>query len=135
MADEAFVTNHDSDIHYVTVADATGIPKGTLLVVSADPRTAIAHSALNQIPLGFTVSEKVANDGETRIGVRGRGIMEIVADGTITIGELVTVASVANRIIALPSVTISNGLLARVMGVALETASQNEQIPVLLRLF
>ena len=137
---EAVVLNLDSDIHYFTVLDGQAIPKGTLLVLSADPRTATMHSptlAVNEIPLGYTVEAKVAGDGLTRIGVRTRGILDLLADGAITFGDLVEISAASGERSSVKTSaageTFSKTNLRRIIGVSLETASDNEVILILLR--
>lgn len=132
MANEADVLNRDGDIHYFTVADGNALNKGTLMILSADPRTAAAHSADGQIPLGFSVEEKVANDGQIKLGVRTRGIVDAVCDGNVTLGDLLIPGAVANRLRSAPAASLSNAGLRSIAGRALETGSDGEKIAVLL---
>lgn len=131
MANEADVVNLDSDIHYFTVADGTAIQKGTIMVISADPRTIIAHSAANEIFVGVAVEDKVAGDGQTRIGVRTRGIFDMVASAAITLGRPVALSGTANQIRdAGASLSLTD--LNAVFGRCLETASASEKVNVIV---
>lgn len=69
-----------------TVADGTGIPKGTHLRLT-DPFTAIITSGSAQQMAGIAAEEKVASDGKTKLGVYMRGIFKGTAGGTITAGD------------------------------------------------
>lgn len=134
MANEAAMLNRDSDIHFFTITNQN-IPKGTLMVIS-DPRTVTIHSSAAQIAVGFTVEEVVSGTGQTRVAVRGRGIVDAIADGAITVGDLVTPGSATNDVRAIRTAGgVSSEELNRIIGVALETASDNEVIQILLRCF
>ena len=128
MANEAVLVNLDNDVHYFTIVNQA-IPKGTLMVLSADPRTVTLHSALEQIPMGYTVEEVLAGDGQVRIGCRGRGIIDIIADGTITLGDLVEPGQARNDVRSLTrnlTLMVSQAGLRNMIGSCLETASDNE---------
>ena len=133
MSAEGVLLNRDDDIRYVTVADGTAITKGTLIVLSSDPNTGIAHSGINQVPLGILVEDKVASDGQTLVGIRVRGDYDMVADGAIVLGELLEPGAAVNDVITLRT-TISSGSLRLVLGRCLETASDNEVVRVRLLL-
>lgn len=85
-----------------TVADATAIPEGTLMVYDTASRTAIAHTAAAASkcrPLGFATSSKLASDGHTTIGLQRTGVVTAVADGVITTGDWVVAGrTTANRV-------------------------------------
>ena len=68
-----------------TVADGTGIEKGTLLKLT-DPMTAIIATGAADMIAGIAAEEKIANDGKTKISVYLRGIFKMLADGTVAIG-------------------------------------------------
>lgn len=135
MANEAVLVNRDSDIHYFTITNQA-IPRGTLMVIS-DPRTVTIHNGVEQIPVGVTVEEIKAGDGQVRVGVRGRGIMDMIADGAITVGDMLVPGTATNdvRIVDAATASISHMGLRRILGVAYETASDNEVIQVILRCF
>lgn len=98
-------------VRQVTVADATAVPKGTLLVHNASSRTGEAHAAATlRHPLGYTTSSKEANDGFTEIGVQRTGVVDVYADGAIPTGSLVSISqTTANRVKAI-NTTVAAGL-------------------------
>ena len=109
-----------------TVADGTGIPKGTLLKLT-DPRTAIAASGGGDMIAGIAAVEKVASDGQTRISVWRKGVFDMLSDGTIAIGGPVMADGTDNQVIASTGVTG-----AAQIGYALEAASDGETFQVLV---
>ena len=104
-----------------TVADGTGIPKGTLLKLT-DPRTAIAASGGGDMIAGIAAVEKVASDGQTRISVWRKGVFDMLSDGTIAIGGPVMADGTDNQVIT--STTATSG--AKTLGTALETAADGD---------
>ena len=102
MAAEAVIIEllgDGGDVVRYTVANATGIAKGALMVVT-DPRTAIAHSAADQPFVGIASSEKVASDGQTTLGLYTNGIFDLTAAaaGVTTVGYVCAVSGTANMI-------------------------------------
>ena len=84
MANEAVIIellgNGGDPVRY-TVADGTGIAKGTLMQLSSDPRTITASSGDGEIFVGIAAAEKVANDGSTELAVYTNGIFDITDSG------------------------------------------------------
>lgn len=110
-----------------TVADGTGIEKGTLLKIS-DPRTAAATSADNDPFAGIAAAEKVASDGQVTLAAWTCGIFDLKDAGAgITAGERVSIGG-ANLV----SKVAAADLLFANVGIALETASASEVIAVLV---
>lgn len=110
-----------------TVADGTGIAKGTLLKLT-DPRTAVATSADNDAFGGIAAAEKTASDGVTNLGAFTFGIFDLKATAAgITVGERVSIGG-ANTIskVAAPDLLFSD------VGIALETFSASEVGAVLV---
>ena len=108
-----------------TVADATGIEKGTLLKL-ADPATVSASSATNDIVGGFAYNEKIASDGVTKLAVlRGPGDwLKVTASGAVSIGDPVGIAQPGNYLRSLKGVSnLSGGFI---VGNALETAADED---------
>lgn len=103
-----------------TVADGTGIAKGTLLKIT-DPRTAVATSADNDPFAGIASSEKVASDGSTYLDAYTKGIFDLKTDGNITAGGRVSIKA-ANTVaqVAAADLLFSN------VGICLETAADGE---------
>ena len=110
----------------MTVADGIGIAKGELMKVT-DPRTMVVTSADNDPFIGITVAEKVVSDGSTTLAVYTHGIFDINAAASITVGERVSISG-DNEVTKVASADL---LFANV-GIALETASADEIIAVLI---
>src|SRR3990167_10150726 len=124
MANEAtLIVETELPINF-TVANATGIEKGTILKMT-DPMTAIITSAASDTIAGIAAAEKIASDGVTKLGVYRRGIFKVSLSGACTVGDpLVTDASV-NYVKAAPTTDISG---AKIIGYALETGATGETI-------
>lgn len=139
MADEIgpeFIVNQDYHTHYFTITNKA-ITLGTMMVLATDPRTATPHGGIistARIPLGPCTEEITTAEGQVKVGVIGRGILDMVADGSITVGALVELGAVANRVrtVTTASTVASSSLIG---GIALETASDAERIEVLWRVF
>ena len=100
-----------------TVADGTGIAKGTLLKL-ATPNTASAASADNDVVGGVAWMEKVANDGSTEIVAALNGTWGVLTSaGAITIGDDVVING-ANEIKKYTTLDNEKGY---VLGKSLET--------------
>jgi len=105
MADEAIIVellgkNGKGDPVRYTCADATAIPKGTLLVLET-PRAVVPHAAVDTPFVGIAAEEKTALDGLTSISVYTNGIFRLTlkTGGTpATIGDGVSLASDANTV-------------------------------------
>lgn len=109
-----------------TVADGTGIPKGTVLKLTS-PLTAAACSADNDVPAGIAWEEKVASDGITEITAALDGVWGITtSNAAITVGNDVTING-ANEIKIYTTLDNEKGY---VLGKALETCAANVVIAV-----
>lgn len=113
-----------------TVADGTAITKGALLKMT-DPRTAIASTAANDACAGIAARDKVASDGRTQLAVYTDGIFDCVASGAVTVGQPVCSAGVDNMVKYIATAAVSG---AQVIGIALETAADQELFQVELRM-
>lgn len=114
-----------------TVADGTGIEKGTICKMS-DPRTAAASAADNDVFAGIAATEKVASDGSTTLGLYTCGIFDLTDSGAgITVGSTVNIGG-ANLIIASAAADLLTG---SVVGKALETAAAGEVIAVAVGIY
>lgn len=110
-----------------TIADGTGIAKGTLLKLT-DPRSAIATSADNDPFAGVAAEQKTASDGVTNIGAFSFGIFDLKATAaTIAVGERVSIGG-TNLI----SKVAATDLLFSDVGIALEAFSASEVGAVLI---
>lgn len=78
-----------------TVADGTGIEKGTILKMT-EPRTVAASSGASDVFGGIAAREKIADDGRTRLAVYRRGIFDLeISGGTaLSAGQWVTISGV-----------------------------------------
>lgn len=138
MAREAVIVelygenNSGCPINY-TVADGNAITKGTYLKF-ADPRTASASTGTGDYIAGFAAFEKEASDGITRMSVLTNGIFDLTASGAITAGQYVKTAVPGNYVMAITAADASVASYANIVGVALETASDGEQINVRVNL-
>lgn len=130
MADAPVTLNLDSDIHYFTIADSATVNKGDIMVLS-DPRTVAVHSAGDEQFIGIAVEDKVANDGQTKIGVRTRGIADFYVATVASAGQLLMLSTTANRLTRVEEGTLSGNRLRNIVGKALETSSNPETIAVL----
>lgn len=128
MANEAILRDRLQDPIDFTVADGTGIEKGTLLKLT-DPRTAIVTSATGDVLAGIAAREKIASDGRTRLAVYRKGIFDMLASGAITVGEpVVSDPSITVNAVVTAKGTAYSG--ASILGTALETATNGETFQV-----
>jgi len=134
MANEATIIEllgNGGDPIRVTVADGTGIEKGTLMQLSSDPRTATASSADGETFIGVAAEEKTANDGVTEISVYTNGIFDMTDSGSgVGVGEMVKLNGA--NLIATADETGAQAE-AEIVGQALEEASNSEVIAVKIR--
>ena len=108
---ELYGQNNGGDKRRYTCTDTPAITKGTFLKF-ADPRTASASTGTGDTFAGIAAMEKEAADGS----------------GAITAGQKVKTAAPGNYVMVCQEADISS--YAVVVGVALETASDNETINV-----
>jgi hypothetical protein len=120
MANEAVLIYETENAIPFTVADGTGIEKGTLLTMT-DPMTASAGTDASYCA-GIAKNEKIASDGKTKLSVYRRGIFKVKASGSITAGQTLSLAG-DNYVKASVGGTTSG---SKVCGIALETATAGE---------
>jgi len=118
---ELFGENSAGDVMSYTVASATPVPKGTLMRISATPRTAIASSLKGQVFVGIASAEKDSLDDSTNLGVWQNGVFEMTSSGSITFGDTVVLSSAANTV----EVGASTASSAITVGMALNDAAGN----------
>lgn len=113
----------------MTVTDGTQISRGFLLQLT-DPRTASKCTATGvaapQVSAGIAAMEKEASDGSTKITVWKQGIFDSVASGSIAVGAPVIFLADGYIGQSEKSAHVASG--ARIVGYALETASDGERI-------
>ena len=132
MANEAILVQQLEDrLFEVTVADNTGIPKGTILKFDSDPNTAAASSADGDIFAGIAAEEKVADDGQVRLAVWRRGVFAIkaAAGGATTLGHKVNITG-AN--LFGPANVTTAADFAEHFGTCIETADNDEVVNILV---
>ena len=120
MANEAIIVellgNQGDPIRY-TVADGTGIEKGTVMELTS-PRTVKLASAVDTPLVGIAAAEKVANDGQTSIAVYTNGIFQLKCATTqCEIGDGVSLAAADNTIALSTTLDVEKGWA---LGYALE---------------
>lgn len=128
MANEAILVFETSPAIPMTVADGTGIEKGAALKI-ADPFTVSAAGSAEDYVGGFAASEKIASDGKTKLGVYRGGIFKVMASGSITCGQTVTISATANKFVVTDATCVSS----KVWGIALETVADGETFLMELR--
>ena len=106
-----------------TVADGTGIEKGTILKLT-DPMTCALSNGDGDAVAGIAAEEKIAGDGRTHIGVYRHGIFKVLAGtGTIIVGESLDTHAATGATNEVADAPVTTG--AR-MGYALETPSDTD---------
>ena len=127
MANEAtllFETVHPIPF---TVADGTGIEKGACLVLTDPMTAAVALTTSGGAVAGIAASEKIANDGNTKLGVFRGGIFKVYASGSVTAGDGL---QLFGNFFQTAGVNAEN-----IAGVALETATNGETFKMELKPF
>lgn len=119
MAREAvLVLEQELPINF-TVADGTAIEKGALLKLT-DNMTAAQADGTEDILAGIAASEKIANDGRTKLGVYRKGIFRMYLSGaSLATGNFATSAALPTNAVLATGVTthISGG---KILGHLLE---------------
>lgn len=128
MANEAELQYELEPAVPFTCADGTGIEKGTLLKLT-DPMTVALSAAATDMIAGIAAEEKIASDGNTKIGVYMRGVFKMLCDGTINVGEVV-IPDGTNPNEIITATTAGEGMKG--FGVALETGADGQTINVLV---
>src|SRR3990167_11355708 len=127
MANEAtLIVETELPINF-TVANATGIEKGTILKMT-DPMTAIITSAASDTIAGIAAAEKIASDGVTKLGVYRRGIFKVSLSGACTVGDPLVTSSTLNNIVTTNLSGTDSLSGAKIIGYALETGATGETI-------
>lgn len=128
MANEAvLLVETDHPINF-TVANGTGIEKGTLLKLT-DPRTAIISTATGDKIAGIAASEKILSNGQTQLGVFRRGQFRMIISGSVLIGQALQATDTTqhpNHVGGAP-LTASG---SSVIGTALEAGTTGQTIRV-----
>ena len=129
MANESVCIEKPTKIVRRTVADGTGIAKGTVLYFSGDPNTASASSAADQSFAGIAIEEKTASDGIVEIAAAMDGLWDMKATtATQTLGTAVAIGG-ANLTVTADASDLLNGAF---LGYVEETVANDEVVRVRL---
>jgi preprotein translocase subunit SecG len=129
MANEAVCIETPTRFARVIVANATGLPIGTLMERDAGTNLASASSADNDFFGGILWEEKTANDGITEVTVALDGVWNIVCTAAAVVnGKLVNLAG-ANVVDAAVDADFENG---SIVGRAEQSSAGSEAIRVRL---
>lgn len=134
MVREAILRDTDAKTkRRYTCATSTGIAKGTFLKC-ADPFLASASTGTGDFFVGFAHADvNTATDTnfntQTSVTADKGGVYELTASGAITVGQLVKTAAPGNYVMAVSQTDMTSSY-AIAIGVALETATNGEQINV-----
>lgn len=127
MANEAVCIEAPTKWERYTIADNAAIPYGTLLKVSADPNTAAASAADNDVFAGIMWVAKAANDGITEASVAINGVWDLKDSGAgATLGKMVNLGG-ANIFKEAVDADFEAG---SIIGKLLETAAASEVVRV-----
>ena len=118
MANEATQVEGPYEVHDFDVYDSQAIPMGSICVFSGS-RACKVSFANDDVVAGIAMSEKVALDGTTRIGLATSGIFKCYFDAACALGNQVTISG-AN---ILKIYTTCDEEKGYVLGKLLETAT------------
>ena len=102
---ELYGHNSAGEVMPFTISSSTAIPKGSVMVLSATPRTITIHDSIGQKFVGVTNVVKDALDTSTQLGVYTNGIFNFAASGSIADGDIVALAGIPNYVEASNAVT------------------------------
>jgi hypothetical protein len=126
MASEAVQFWGNFEYKTANVADANAIAVGTIAVVGDGVYT--AHATMNDSFGGIFVEGKSANDGKLELRIAKKGVFLMVADGTVTAGELVSLSPTANKVRTMGAASIER--LVTTVGRALTTVTTGLQAQI-----
>jgi len=132
MANEAELIYAEGLAIPFTVANATAITKGAVLKMT-DPFTAVSADGDNDIVAGIAKEDKIASDGQTKLAVYRSGVYNMYASGSITVGDPVGTIATYTNYVATMDMTGQTLSGSRVLGIALETATNGQTLRVELR--
>ena len=131
MANEAILITETGPPVFFTVADGAGIEKGSVCAM-ADLMVASAATSTGQMVAGIAASEKIANDGNTTLGMYRQGIFKVYLSGACSVGHALAINSILGyrNYVERAGVALSGGAT---IGIALEAGTDKEQIKMELR--
>ena len=122
MANEAILWFETEIPIPFTVANATGVEKGAYMQLS-DPMTAAICSGDADLFAGIASKEKIASDGNTKLGLFRGGYFKGTASGNIAVGDPLAVDGSDGQNL-LYSVLLTESISGcRVIGTSMETAT------------
>lgn len=131
MANEAILRDRIEDPINFICANAAAIEKGAVVKL-ADARVVSNSTGSGDVVGGIAAREKITLDGRTSIPIFRRGIFDMLASGGITVGQAVATASSTGANTVRAAVATDTG--AKILGTALETASDGEVIQIELNI-
>jgi len=122
MANEVTQVEGPYEAHDFTVAEDAGIPQYTICKLT-DPRTAAATTASGDEVAGIAATEKVADNGNTSLGLFTTGTFVMTDSGSgLSAGQLVSVGG-ANTIKTATATEVEEG---KILGKALQDISSGQ---------
>ena len=125
MVNEAILVFETGPAIPFTVANGTGIEKGSICML-ADLMTAATATGDEDYVAGIAATEKIASDGNIRLGLFREGIFKVMSSGSIAAGVSVAThvatGAAANLVIASDSTCLSS----KTLGIAMEAAEDGE---------
>lgn len=113
---ELYGHNSAGDVMPFTVSSSAAVPLGSVLVLSASPRTVSISSGKGQKFVGVANAEKDSTDTSTSIGAWTNGVFNFAASGSINDGDKVITSTVANMVEASASCTDSTIIVGMAFG-------------------
>jgi hypothetical protein len=128
MANEAVLMIETHLAIPMECAEDAGIEKGACVKL-ADPFTVSLAASAEDYVGGITKTEKISGDGKTKVSVYRGGIFKVMASGSITAGQTVTISGTANKFVVSDATCVSS----KTWGIALETVADGETFLMELR--
>ena len=127
MADEATPYIQTGPAIPFTVSNTVAITKGAVLALN-DEFTALAPVADGAVVAGIAATDKIANDGKTKLGLFRDGIFVMTLSGSGSAGDGVYLIGGSNRVLSLSgNITLSG---SRCLGTLLSTGTDGQTVYV-----
>lgn len=121
MANEAVLVLETQPAISFLCANGTGIEQGAICKL-ANPMTASISDGDADYVAGIVKTEKIANDGKTKVSLYREGIFKIYVSGSVTAGQAVMTSSSTNGAnICVASTASAVG--SKTLGIALDNHS------------
>lgn len=122
MAFEAVLITETELPVAMTVANATGIEKGSILKLT-DPNTAIITSGAVDTIAGIAAEEKIASNGITTLAVYKKGRFKVKFSGTVNAGDPLVTDTHLNHLKSARMLTAFDLSTTKIIGYSLEDAT------------